>query len=480
VKRITRHARTAALGTVIVGAASSASAQFDLASGAAQIAGAPIDNVWNTTCPFVETATDVFLFKTNNTDNLAGVPRFPQHQVLVPEWLRTGVTRRIVMVGDLGGMVNDELPAVPDSVRAIFDRADLVIGNLEGPLVKQDFRSPTPYGLTQKYDFHVSDGYLQAWMAQHCIDPKKAVFTVANNHAGDTGSSASTRWPRTVELACANRDASNVLAGAQCSDANGTGFVGVDYTPGDAAAIRIQNLGGMKVGLVGWTHVQNTRPTMIPTWEGSRDVVGRTMKDPAAPTKDLSFQARQDRLGLSMLIGMPHWDCQGDIWPRPTTVATAQTLTASGFDVIAGAHPSTLQGAQRFGDAFAFYGLGNMSYSLGTASMTEQFTLHELVVSGSGRVLETHVYRYALRPFPSGAGETTARVVKCPVSGRRPELPILLDTTSVIHEVVPFSTALADAQKAVVPFPLTLDQLHKNQLASRLKDLDDNFSLLYR
>ncbi len=321
----------------------------------------------NATCPDPISWTIQALFGpvTTKPDGFQSIPR---SKVIVPVAQRAGLSqKRILVFGDMYAMNHDTPPRVTDELRHLFASADLILGNIEAPITYND--NKLDLGSNQTFNFHANVQYVKSTMAQYCMDPSKTVFTVANNHAGDGGN-----WPSTV----------------QYSPSLGATIVGIDKTWSPIPEITVKDVGGLKVGIVGWTHVQNNAPAvdanrsiLYPSWEASLRVTPRT-----------DWQARKQALGVNMLIGMPHWDCQFHWFPHRYTIAKVQSLHDAGFDLIAGSHPSTLQPGKLFADnKLALYSMGVLTNAINTSS-NNMVTVMEIIVDQNGRTLE-----YTLRPY---------------------------------------------------------------------------------
>lgn len=259
-----------------------------------------------------------------------------------------------------------------------------MLGNIEAPVTYNEGK--LELDSNQFFNFHANVAYVKSVMAQYCIDPAKAVFTVANNHAGDSGLSLASRWRDTVMY----------------SSQIGATIVGIDESRDPLPVIKVKQIGELKVGVVGWTHLQNTMPAkdasgqiIYPSWEASRRVTGKSAEENLQRMQNKTdWRSRKEALGLDLLIGMPHWDCQFSRFPHRYTETTADALHQSGFDLIAGSHQG-LQPAKTFdGDDhdMVFYGLGNITNAINTGGNILVSAV-ELVVGG-GRVLE-----YTLTPF---------------------------------------------------------------------------------
>jgi hypothetical protein len=329
------------------------------------------------------------------TKNWTGIVPLKRHTVLVPEAERGGAeAKRIMMFGDMVGMWADTPPVVHADVRAIYGRADLVIGNIEAPITTyrpgllgvKDGLNPSG---SQFFNFHIPRQYLRSITAQYCIDPKKTVLSVANNHANDRGD-----WSQTVEA----------MSALNASD--GFRFTGVDADPSHDPQIEVFDSGALRVGVVGWTHKNNAPPKMAadgsivrPTWQPSRKVSyeWNEATGDVDTSRRRDFTERRRALGLDLLIGVPHWGCEFQSYPKPYQVQETSLFAKSGFDVIAGAHPGVMQPAALIdGDPakLVFYSMGVMNKTFNFLNKPALITAVELMVDANGRLLE-----YTVHPF---------------------------------------------------------------------------------
>jgi poly-gamma-glutamate capsule biosynthesis protein CapA/YwtB (metallophosphatase superfamily) len=336
--------------------------------------------------------TQALFNDTTNPTNLTPVPRCKE---FVAKTARAGLTqKRIVMFGDWFGMPDDTPPYVSDQLRSLFTSADLILGNIEGPVTYNN--NQLDLNSDQTFNFHENVAYLKSSMAQLCLDPGKTVFTVANNHAGDLkGSIGPVLWPETV----------------QYSPQLGATIVGIDKSVARAPEITVKDLGPLRVGIVAWTHTQNRAPAtatsgtidakgiVYPTWEASR----RVFDQPAS-----YWAQKKQQLGIDLLIGVPHWDCQFHWYPRTETVQWADELHAKGFDLIVGGHPGLMPAKvhprrgtdPKTDNALTFYSVGGLNNALGWTS-NYFVPVFELVVDQDGRTLEYKMHPYALHKVDS-------------------------------------------------------------------------------
>lgn len=343
-----------------------------------------------------------------NTSNDSTVQPLPASRTFVPEAQRNRATeKRIVMFGDLLPMQKDTPPRVDLTLRSLFASADLVLGNLEAPI---DYNGGSlDLTVDQTFGFRSTTAFVKSAMSQYCIDPNKAIFSVANNHAGDQG-----RFPTTVS--------SVPQLGVRA-------IVGIDQSSASAPAIQVTQLGSLKVGVVAWTHVQNSAPTApLPSWEISNNAAHH------------DFSATKQQQGIGLLIGMPHWDCQFHLFPKQASVDTARRLHDHGFDLIAGSHPTVPQPVARMDasaqdDDLVFHSLGSVNANYTLNGSRQLVTVSELIVDQTGRTVA-----YTVHPFVARSADTSLPAVNVCPGGRW-----VWDTwRKTSWEIVPLSALASD------------------------------------
>ncbi|MET0287829.1 MAG: CapA family protein [Polyangiales bacterium] len=326
-----------------------------------------VENAFCTDAPLTSYLVNALFPVTSNPNN---VPTIPRSKVFVPASQRAGLNpKRIVVFGDLFAMDKDTPAFVAPEVRSLFASADLILGNIEAPVTL--YNGVLEDSGNQFLNFHANVAYLDSALTQFCMDPSKTVLTVANNHSGDKN-----RWEETWK----SQDWMKKQTQARPT------LVGVHDTSA-SAEIEVKNVGGLKVGIVGWTHLQNSAAQFYKgtTWQPSRQV-----------TRATDWSSRKQALGLNMLIGLPHWDCQWHWFPQPYTVRTTDALHDKGFDLIAGSHPSVLQPGKLFPGVdrdLAFYSLGHLN-AVGSVGTQFLAIAVEIVVDQRGNTLQ-----YTLRPL---------------------------------------------------------------------------------
>jgi Bacterial capsule synthesis protein PGA_cap len=358
-----------------------------------------VDNpVCLTTNP-INYALNAFVPIGDNPTNLAPMKR---NTVFVPMEQRQGLTvKRLVVIGDHFAKEGDAPPRASTALQALMESADLILGNVEAPITRND--NALELDGKQAFNFHQNLAYLRSSMAQACIDPARTILSVANNHSGDGG-----RWYPAYDANGLPKQPYEPGTPTTALELGVRGIVGIDRSSATAPEIQVHDLGALRVGVVAWTHIQNTAPRStggridLPTWEASRRVLST------------DFAAKKKQLGIDLLIGLPHWDCQWYLYPRTQTVRTADALYALGFNQVFGAHPGIWQPAKRLGgqrnphNDLVFFSLG--SFNEPGVLNNYPAPVLELLVDQDGRTLE-----FTLHAFVTHKEEgVLAKQVTCP------------------------------------------------------------------
>ncbi|HEU4408191.1 MAG TPA: CapA family protein [Polyangiaceae bacterium] len=227
-----------------------------------------------------------------------------------------GAAARLVFFGDLFDL--PAAPSVDPRVSAIFAGADLVLGNLEGPVLEGPGGGPW-------WSKRIGAGYLEAVLAALGAAPSRTVLSVANNHAQDAGDAG-----LGSTLACLRR-LGVAPAGAI-----------VDGRP--LGCRRVLEGSGLAIEVAAWTEWLNRPPGGGFSAPDRFGVARRPPLDPGAA------DAR---------VALPHWDYEYQHFPARRTRALARRLASAGFDAVAGAHQHVIQPLEILGGCHVLYGAGN-------------------------------------------------------------------------------------------------------------------------
>jgi poly-gamma-glutamate synthesis protein (capsule biosynthesis protein) len=197
----------------------------------------------------------------------------------------------------------------PDSyflanVRPIFERDDLTIVNLEGPLTTSSAKAEKEFAFSgdPKYANILAVGSVEA-------------VNLSNNHANDYGSGGF-------------NDTVNALNGA-----------GVSYYGAGTAFIR--EVKGVKVGLLGYK-----------AWASDRATLN-------AVTNDIQSLREQ---GAKIVAVTFHGGEEAVYSPDTHQKTLARHAIDNGADVVVGHHPHVIQGIEIYNGKYIAYSLGNFSF----------------------------------------------------------------------------------------------------------------------
>ncbi|MBI4576452.1 MAG: CapA family protein [Planctomycetes bacterium] len=232
-----------------------------------------------------------------------------------------GPRARLAFLGDLMRYFGERLPRVHESLRQVLGRADRVLVNCEGPVIRRRMEGRRLVSFT----FDLAEDYLAGCLEALGVAPGSCTLGLANNHTGDHGGGG-------------------LEATLEALGRLGLGAVGTTGQP-----LAVVEAGPWRIGLAAWTQWENR-----PLPDGSP----RPWRDGDVQATD--WAALRAREGLHLLAGAPHWGWEFEHFPRAMTRALAARLLGSGFDLLVGHHPHVLQGIERAGEGLCFYSLGNL------------------------------------------------------------------------------------------------------------------------
>lgn len=228
--------------------------------------------------------------------------------------------RRLVFLGDISAVANRRAPTVHPRLRKLIAEADLVIGNCEAPVVGRVRR---PLGTALGTRHAMTAGFVFETLDAIGADPAKLVLTLANNHMLDQ---------RTEGF-----DETRAALKGQ-----GIATIGCEAEP-----VLTLDLGGVRLALSAFTQWRNA---------GADDFVGRvTMLDGFRRSGLDALQAAD----ADLRCVVAHWDREFRHFPQEETRELARQIAERGVGLIAGHHAHVLQPAERVGEAFVAYGLGD-------------------------------------------------------------------------------------------------------------------------
>ena len=288
----------------------------------------------------------------------------------------------LVFVGDvvLGEYVFDGhrsfagplAPGDPFADVAELLKADLVVGNLESPVMHEiPEKSPLRYG----HRFGASAPAVEG-LAAGGFD----VMSVANNHANDLGREGLEQTPEVLRKA---------------------GITPVGEARHDGSPLRVVTLEhrGWRIGFLSAT-----------TWLNHAPEPG----DPSAPVVAVSRLKRtlvplveQARTDHDLVIVLLHWGRERRERPEPAQIHAAHAFIDAGADLVIGHHPHVLQGIERYGDGLIAYSLGNFLFPAREDAFRDSAVLRVTVMTEPHLVAEATTHSIRLRQAPQHAPRPT-------------------------------------------------------------------------
>lgn len=241
----------------------------------------------------------------------------------------------LTFVGDviLGRYRDDGYDPIPDGTLEPFAevaqllRSDLVVGNLETPLVRT-LPEGSPVGT--QYSFGAD-----AALARHLLPAGFHALSLANNHALDMRGTGVAETPE-------------ILAELGITPLGAARF--------DAPRYRVETIEreGWRVGMLAITTQSN-----IPSLPGVPPLPLLELVD---MERELAPLVADARLEHDLVVVLVHWGQEYADAPEWAQRKAAHALVEAGADLVIGHHPHVLQGIERHGHGLVAYSLGNFLF----------------------------------------------------------------------------------------------------------------------
>ncbi|MCY1011693.1 CapA family protein [Nannocystis pusilla] len=206
-------------------------------------------------------------------------------------------------------------------------RSDLLIGNLETPLV---YELPVKSPIGAKFAFGASKE-----MAQHLVDGGFAALSLANNHSFDQRAEGLLQSPKILDE---------------------LGIVPLGASRSEPPVFRVETFErrGWKIGLIAVTSRRNA-----PQFPNTPELPFLSTNDFEMTLGPLIDGARATH---DLLIVFVHWGEEYADAPGAHQQRQARALLDRGADLVVGHHPHVLQGIEQYGKKAIAYSLGNFLF----------------------------------------------------------------------------------------------------------------------
>ena len=241
------------------------------------------------------------------------IPPFPAAALTAGE--RPEGSKRILFLGDLTTVANRRQPEMSPGMKALFAAADLVIVNLETPVVA---RSSTPLLTSIGMSHAMPPDFLAGLLNTIGIAPERLILMLANNHIGDQGEKGVTETFATLER------------------------MGI-RTVGREAGWRIIDLDSLRLALFAFTE-----------WINGPERVQRAAVNCETPSRAEAVPPPCD-----LAVMMPHWGHEFRFRPEERQRELARDFAEAGCDLVISTHPHVIQPLEMIGKTLAAHSLGD-------------------------------------------------------------------------------------------------------------------------
>jgi hypothetical protein len=373
--------------------------------------------------------------------------------------MAVGGTIRLVAVGDVALNAGyDDLvrqgrgEEVFAEISPVWSGADLLIGNLEGPLTQRPSVSP-PW----RHCLRGNPAY-----APVLRDAGFHVLSLANNHVMDYG------WPGVEET-------------IDRLTAVGIRVVGAGRNLEEARRPALLSVSGARVAILAYCSVAVRNP-LYATSEGP----GVAPAQLSHIKEDVSKAKSQ----ADFVVVCLHWGQEFVEYPPPRTRWLARIIVSAGAGLVIGHHPHVLQGAERVGHGLVAYSLGNFTFAdevwNGAGKHGKSFTMPMRICEESRRTgflraevdCKQGVVSYEIIPAYLGPD---LRVVPDPRLQRLEQLSRASQPLSMLGYFIFWWGAMLRARYRALKRQLTLDRGFWNRLHRlRLRHMREALRILGR
>lgn len=273
-----------------------------------------------------------------------------------PDWPWNGGTARIVgqvCCDDYGGLLPvAERTGDAGAVRALFERADLAMVNLEGPAPADFTYHPDGFVFTM-------DPTLLVGLRDAGID----FASLGNNHVGNAGPAAVAQTIRHL-------------------DALGIGHAGAGSGLSAARQPAWFTVDGLRIAVLAYNG----------TGLGVNATATRAGAAPLVASQVAADVRAARSAGADLVVVWPHWGTEYTATTTPQQRDLARTMAAAGADLIIGDHGHWAGPLQAIGSSLVLYDLGDFIFDLVHSAQTEEALIVELTFEG------TRLMQVELRP----------------------------------------------------------------------------------
>ncbi len=242
------------------------------------------------------------------------------------------------MINKYGGPTDDGYPDFKFPFLKIadeFKNADIVFGNLEGPISDKGTK------VGSIYSFRANPAAIEGLSFAGFN-----VLSLANNHAFDYGRQALEDTFLRLKTA-------------------GINYIGAGFNASEAGASIVKTVKGTKIGFLAYTNLGS------PYWQATENNSGINWIDNSL-LESVKQNITEAKKLVDVLIVSLHAGEEYKNEPEPSQIDFAKMVIDAGADVVVGSHPHVVQPSERSGDGYIFYSLGNFIFDQSFSTETMQ------------------------------------------------------------------------------------------------------------
>ena len=225
-------------------------------------------------------------------------------------------------------------------VAEILERADLTIGNLEGPVTTRGTRQGSIYSFQM-------DPAVVRGLAFSGFD----IVSLANNHIWDYGREGL-------------EDTVTLLIDSAIQP------IGAGLNRNAANAPVVMNVGDTRVAFLSFT-------TVYPKGLEARDGTPGISTTDRGEMQELVHGASAD---ADITVALMHWGVEYEISARDAERELGRALIDAGADLVVGHHPHVVQEVERYGEGWIAYSLGNFVFDQDFSKETKEGLVLEVAL----------------------------------------------------------------------------------------------------
>lgn len=279
---------------------------------------------------------------------------------------------RVLFLGDIMVSKTGEPPRISEDLRRVLKQADLIVANVEAPVVSGQGNKKRGLSLS----FEMDSQFLKE--IQKVNERALWVFSIANNHACDNSKTND------------HEGVVQTVASIKQAIPNGV-VIGADVE-GAHSLLSIALPGGAKIGMIGWTELMNHD--------------ARHFKKPIVRKEDVTLERIEEiKRKHAVLIGFPHGNEEQSYYPlKEVRDRWRFLLGKERFDLIVGHGPHVAQVGELLNERVVFHSIGNFCSPVGKTQTKVGMIPEVTLIFGGHTLLSMNYHVHLIEQKEDGIG----------------------------------------------------------------------------